>query len=133
MKLYRDLLITLIQANQVSPIITGKIFRFEETTSTLVLTGNKTRFWLLFRWILILILSGEIFFRIALIKLTGENYVLYPEQIQTTLCGLVLCICISIGERYRVRGKRPKELVDFLHQMLFMEARYFKGSFLFIF
>lgn len=128
MTLYRDLLITLIQANQACPLLSGKILHFEPKTLVLLPAQSKTRLWLLFRWILILVFSGEIVFRIAYINLTAGSDALYPKRIQITLCGLVLLICISIGERYRVRGKSPEEFVEFLHQMFFIETRYFTGK-----
>lgn len=43
--------------------------------------------------------SGVILVRIAFIKLIGEDDAFYPKLIQINLCGIVLLICITAGER----------------------------------
>ncbi len=113
----------IIQANNSSPKITGRLFAYNTSKNKFELASSKSaKIEFRNRWIFLLLNAAAILLRILDAKFLNAHQVgILNKTVEINICVTLCFICIVIGEGYRIRAKYPEDYLSFLNKTIEME------------
>lgn len=127
-----NLLDMLIRGNQMSPKIAGKLFTYDEVQNAiLILPEPQARVYFKLRYIMFVLLAGQVICRLLDSKLNTEHKpYMGNEMVETNLCIIWFIGSLVVGERYKIRGYRPEDYTSFVNGAISTELKQDEGIFL---
>lgn len=120
----------LIQANQACPRLAGIIIQLNSAPSKTirVIPGNIAKAKILIRWLVLMFFASLVLLRILILQFNKTEVLSTSKNVYIFLCILTFFMFTTTGERYRIRGYFPGQLVSFVNSLFVMEEQYFRGK-----
>lgn len=130
MSLEGNFLKTLVQANELSPNISGKLYTFDDNNkkfSVVAKTSARTGFRI--RWFIILVIALSYIVRVAkpTLLLNYDDANSTSKLLEKQLSIMMIIAPLVASERYRIRCNFPHDFVSFFNSALIMEKAYSSG------